>query len=99
MAQLGGRESALSPDNPKPDSQAVDDFHTNDDVDGRKESHHHTLGPGAAQAAPGNHRHDGGDSEKLWDGDVISGSRGGNAAVASMIALLVQLGATDSTTP
>lgn len=86
-------------ENPKPTSAELDDFHTNDDLDSRKEAHHHTLGPGANQAAAGNHRHDGGDSELLISGNVITGSRGGNAAVASMISILVQLGAVDNTTP
>lgn len=39
--------------------QDVNDFHRYDDVDVKADSHHHTLGPGQYQAAPGNHIHDG----------------------------------------
>lgn len=81
-----------------PSAKEVDDFHTNSDVDQRAESLHHTLGPAPAQAAPGNHNHDGGTSAPLWEGDSISGSRGGNVALGSVIALLVQKGAIDQTT-
>jgi hypothetical protein len=84
--------------NPKPDAQAVDDFHTNADTDLRQESIHHTLGPGQNQGSPGNHRHRGGDSELLLAGITITGSRGGNAALLSVINALVELGATNSST-
>jgi hypothetical protein len=84
--------------NPKPDSQVVDDFHTNSDLDMRQESQHHTLGAGQNQAAPGNHTHRGGDSELLLTGLTITGSRGGNAALLSVINILVELGATNSST-
>jgi len=84
--------------NQKPSAQTVSDFHTNSDVDTRPESLHHTLGPGPAQAAPGNHQHDGGDSELLLTGFTITGSRGGNVALVSIIAALVRLGVTDNTT-
>lgn len=82
----------------KPTAEEVDDFHTNADVDTRIESIHHTLGPGATQAAPGNHLHDGGTSPLLLSGFTLTGSRGGNTALVSIIACLVRLGATDSTT-
>ena len=39
-------------------SKDVSDFHNNDDVDSGQQAHHHTLGIGALQAAPGNHKHD-----------------------------------------
>lgn len=84
--------------NPKPAANVVDDFHTNSDLDTRPESQHHTLGPGDSQASPGNHQHDGGTSPLLLTGFTISGSRGGNTALPSLIACLVRLGATDSTT-
>lgn len=80
------------------DAKAVDDFHRNSDLDQRAESQHHTLGPAPAQASPGNHTHDGGSSAPLWQGDTITGSRGGNIALNSTIALLVKKGATDATT-
>lgn len=76
----------------------VENDHTNADTDTRAEAIHHTLGPGPSQAAPGNHRHDGGSSSFLWDGATITGSRGGNLAIASIISLLVQKGAVDATT-
>ena len=85
-------------ENPKPPAQAVDDFHTNSDVDARAESQHHTLGPNPTQAAPGNHTHDGGDSELLLLNETISGSRATDAWRLSVNAILVRLGATDSST-
>lgn len=82
----------------RPDPQTVAEFHTNDDVDSNKQAHHHRLGIGANQASPGQHKHDGSDSVLLLEGFTLSGSKGGNAALASVITALVQLGATDSTT-
>ncbi len=76
----------------------VDKIHRFDDVDVRGESHHHTLGAGPTQAAAGSHRHRGGDSELLLSGQTISGSRGSATAIPSIIAALVALGITDSTT-
>lgn len=86
-------------DNPKPPAEAVSDFHTNSDVDSRPEAQHHTLGPNSNQAAPGNHKHDGGDSEKLLTGEVISGARNGEAWAQSINSILVKMGATDNSTP
>jgi hypothetical protein len=83
-------------DNPKPDAQAVEDFHSNDDIDSRAEAHHHSLGPLPTQASPGDHMHDGGTSPLLLQGVTITGSRGGNAALVSVISALVKLGATDN---
>lgn len=85
-------------ENPKPSAQAVDDFHTNSDLDARAESQHHTLGPNPTQAAPGNHTHDGGDSELLLLNETISGSRNSDAWRQSVNAILVRLGATDNST-
>ena len=85
-------------ENPKPPAQAVDDFHTNSDVDARAESLHHTLGPNPTQASPGDHRHDGGDSALILEGETISGSRATDAWRISVNALLVRLGATDNST-
>lgn len=81
----------------KPSAEEVEDFHTNADIDTRIESIHHTLGPGTTQASPGNHIHDGGTSPLLLSGFTLTGSRGGNTALVSIIACLVRLGATDST--
>jgi phage terminase large subunit-like protein len=50
-------EKALSGRKSKATSLEVEEFHVNDDVDVRPESHHHTTGPGPAQAAPGDHNH------------------------------------------
>lgn len=77
-----------------PDQVAA--LHTRDDVDVRVESHHHTLGAGPTQAAPGGHRHRGGDSELLLSGTTITGSRSDGTALLSVINALVILGATDS---
>lgn len=92
------RPTSSSGENPKPEAVVVEDFHTNADTDTRPESLHHTLGPGNTQAAPGNHTHDGGNSELLLTGVTITGSRGGNVALVSIIGALVRLGAVDSTT-
>lgn len=78
--------------------QEVAKFHARSDVDSSIYAQHHTLGPRPNQAAPGPHKHDGTSSLKILDGVILSGSRGGNAALASVIAALVALGATDSTT-
>lgn len=82
----------------RPDARVVNEFHTNDDVDKDANAHHHTLGGGANQAAPGPHRHDGTDSVSLLEGIELSGSRGGNLALQSVVQALVVLGATDNTT-
>jgi hypothetical protein len=76
----------------------VSRFHTNADTDGGRGAAHHTLGPNSGQAAPGDHDHRGGNSVLLLQGVTITGARGGNVALASVIAVLVELGATDSTT-
>ena len=81
-----------------PTAEEVTKQHTNADTDTRAESIHHTLGPSPTQAPPGNHRHRGGDSAPLLDGLSITGSRGGNVALLSVIQCLVALGATDSST-
>jgi len=85
-------------ENPKPTAQAVADFHTNSDADSRAESLHHTLGPNPSQASPGDHTHDGGDSELLLLNETISGSRATDAWRLSVSAILVRLGATDNST-
>lgn len=82
----------------RPEGRVVNEFHTNDDVDRDANAHHHTLGPNANQSAPGSHRHDGSDSVLLGAGITISGAKGGNTAVASIISAMVQMfGVTDST--
>lgn len=42
--------------------EASRDIHNYDDLDQLPQSHHHTLGDGPTQAAPGNHSHPGGGS-------------------------------------
>jgi len=85
-------------ENPKPPGEVVNDFHENSDVDSRAEAQHHTLGPNPNQASPGNHTHDGGDSELLLTTETISGSRATDAWRLSVNAILVRLGATDNST-
>lgn len=88
--------------NKRPPFREVEEFHTHADTDGSGKAVHHTLGSGANQAAAGNHSHDGGGSTKFiipLDGFALSGSKASGAALNSVIAALVQLGATDSTTP
>ena len=80
------------------DARAVKDFHQNADTDFGKASAHHTLGVNPSQASPGSHNHDGSNSKALLAGVTLTGAKGGNVALASVIAALVTLGATDSTT-
>ena len=84
--------------NQSPDSREVDNFHINSDKDRDRNAGHHSLGPGYNQSSPGSHKHDGTDSYQLLEGVTISGAKGGNTALASVIAALVGMGATDSTT-
>lgn len=86
------REGVLS-------AQAVAALHEKADTDATKTAVHHTLGPSPNQSSPGNHNHDGSSSVQLLAGVSLTGSRGGNAALPSIIGALVSLGATDNTTP
>jgi hypothetical protein len=82
--------------------EEVQDIHSRSDVDASDKSQHHTLGTGRFQSSPGNHVHDGYRSSKIGQnmGITISGSRGGNAALASVIdALKLVMDITDNTTP
>ena len=73
-------------------------FHAFSDVDSDANAQHHTLGPGVAQASPGSHTHDGTTSALLFSG-TITGSRGGNAALANLISTIcAQTGLIDGTT-
>ena len=81
-----------------PSAEEVQNFHTNADTDSRREAIHHTLGAGDNQATAGNHDHRGGDSILLLSSVTLTGSRGGNVALLSVIQALVALGAVDSTT-
>lgn len=75
----------------KPAAKEVLNFHTHADTDGSPKAAHHTLGPTANQAAAGNHTHDGGQSAELtslMENITVTGSRGGNAALASLLTQL-----------
>jgi hypothetical protein len=75
--------------------------HARDDVDSGPLAHHHTLGISRNQSSSGDHVHDGVSSRKLGFGQdlAISGAKGGNAALASVIALLKNfIEFTDNTT-
>lgn len=50
--------------------QQVKDFHVNSDVDENPLAYHHTLGPLAGQASPGDHTHDGTTSKKIKFEDI-----------------------------
>lgn len=83
-------------------AREVNALHRRSDVDATATAQHHTLGLQRNQASPGDHVHDGKASKKIASGLnlSISGSRGGNAAVASIIAMLKQvMSFTDNTTP
>lgn len=81
------------------DARTVAEIHRNADTDTDKTSVHHTIGPAANQAASGIHVHDGAETRQLGAGITVTGSKGGNAALASLMSALVQiLGITDSTT-
>lgn len=80
------------------DPMTVRMFHMFSDVDSDSGAQHHTIGTGANQAASGAHTHNGSDSPVLYNG-TISGSRGNNAALASLISTLCsQTGMVDGTT-
>lgn len=81
-----------------PSAKEVEKFHTNADTDGSPKAVHHTIGINPNQAASGHHDHRGGNSVLLFEGLNITGSRDGNAAIQSIIDILVEFGATDLTT-
>lgn len=96
---FGGIKKEKGNDTPAP--RAVSSFHARSDVDSSSTAQHHTLGVGHNQAAPGDHNHDGKSSRKLGTGLglTISGAKGGNAAVASIITMLSNvIDFTDNTT-
>ena len=95
----GGEKARASVPGAPLTADQVDELHRNSDVDVRKEAQHHTIGPGSAQAASGDHRHRGGDSLPLLDDRTITGSLSDGSVLPSIIACLTALGATDSSTP
>lgn len=87
--------------NPAPPPRQVSFFHSRSDVDSSPNAQHHTLGIKHNQASFGDHAHDGKSSRKVGTGLslAISGSKAGNAALASVIAMLAQvMDFTDTTT-
>jgi hypothetical protein len=99
IRQYGGDHKKGSPLPSALSAEQVEELHRNSDVDTRAESQHHTTGPGPTQASPGDHRHRGGDSLPLLDDMIISGDISDGTVITSIIACLVALGATDSSTP
>jgi hypothetical protein len=92
-SQINRGENVLDP-------RVIEQLHRRSDLDSSPTAQHHSLGPNGTQAAPGNHSHDGTNSPQLGAGITITGAKGGNAALASVIAAMVQiLGVTDSTGP
>lgn len=92
-------EPKTKAEDPSPSAPVVEKFHKNADTDVRRESIHHTLGPGQAQASPGDHTHDGGTARKLLDGYILTGSKANPTTMwPSIIQCLVRLGADDNTT-
>lgn len=87
--------------NPAPAPRVVAAFHVRSDVDSGPFAQHHTLGIKHNQASFGDHVHDGKSSRKIGLGLnlSVSGSKGGNAALASLLLMLGQIiEFTDSTT-
>lgn len=84
-----------------PDSKSVADFHINADTDSSTKAFHHTLGTRRNQASQGDHVHDGENGKKIGDGLglTVTGAKGGNAALTSLLAMLAEIiDFTDSTT-
>lgn len=79
-------------------AKTVNSLHKKSDVDSSPQAQHHTLGPRGTQAASGIHTHLDGVSQPILTGVTITGAKAGNTALASVIAVLVAMGATDSTT-
>lgn len=55
----------------QPNPTEVNDFHQYDDTDDSPTSHHHTLGKDQNQAAPGNHTHNGVDSQRIANTEFL----------------------------
>lgn len=87
--------------NPAPNPKQISFFHSRSDVDTSQFAQHHTIGIKHNQACAGDHVHDGKSSRKIGVGLAlsVSGSKGGNAALASLLTMLGQIiDFTDSTT-
>jgi hypothetical protein len=84
-----------------PDAMAIRHMHTHSDKDANKLALHHTLGPRRTQASPGDHNHNGVECHTIGQGMgiTITGAKGGNAALTSLIAALKKvMDLTDNTT-
>lgn len=82
-------------------SRQVNEIHKKSDVNVGPNSQHHTLGTDRNQAASGSHVHGGKDSKLIGDGMglAISGAKGGNPALGSLITMLNKvISFTDNTT-
>ena len=73
-----------------PEPREVALIHNRSDLDSSTLYQHHTLGVKHTQASPGDHAHDGTSSRKIGTGLslTITGSKGGNAALSSLITML-----------
>lgn len=83
-----------------PEPREVALMHNRSDVDSSTLAQHHTLGVKHTQAAPGDHVHDGTSSRKIGTGLslTLTGSKGGNVALANLITMLKSIiDFTDST--
>lgn len=78
-------------------AKTVESFHRKADTDASQTAIHHTLGPRNGQSAAGDHKHGTSGYSAVLAGTTISGSRSSGAALVSVIAALVKLGATDAT--
>lgn len=84
-----------------PEPREVSLIHNRSDVDSSTFAQHHTLGIKHNQASPGDHAHDGASSRKVGTGQNLSvtGSKGGNVALANLINMLKSvIEFTDTTT-
>lgn len=84
----------------KASPRAVNDFHSNDDVDSNPDAHHHTIGPGVHQSASGAHNHRGGNGAPILEGISLTGSKAGDNSVllTSIVSALIEMGVEDKTT-
>ena len=95
---VGGERRTLEQGTKQAEPAEVRDFHRNSDVDSSSLAQHHTLGVTQNTAAEGSHNHNGSNSRKIALTDVsigkptVTGSRGANAALGSLLNQLEALG-------
>lgn len=77
---------------PVPTPESTAELHKVADTDSSTTATHHTLGIQPNQASPGDHLHDGRTSKDLYTPISVTGSRGGNAALASLLTSLATQG-------